>query len=93
MWNNFFKHIDIRAENAHILDGNAEDLDAECRKYEEEISKAGGIDLFIGGLSLCCHKIIGPLLACSAVETEKRIVSGGFIAYFCLNECHLQNPR
>ncbi|KAE8286060.1 Glucosamine-6-phosphate isomerase 1 [Larimichthys crocea] len=28
MWNNFFKHIDIKAENTHILDGNAADLQA-----------------------------------------------------------------
>ncbi|XP_022906302.1 glucosamine-6-phosphate isomerase isoform X2 [Onthophagus taurus] len=50
MWNNFFKHIDIEPQNAHILDGNAPDLVEECNKYEEEISKAGGIELFIGGI-------------------------------------------
>lgn len=49
MWNNFFKHIDIDPENAHILDGNAPDLVEECRKYETKITAAGGIDLFIGG--------------------------------------------
>ena len=26
MWNNFFKHVDIRPENVNILDGNADDL-------------------------------------------------------------------
>ena len=52
MWENFFKHIDIDPKNAHILDGNAEDLVAECDGYEEKITKAGGIDLFIGGI---CH--------------------------------------
>lgn len=50
MWNNFFKHINIKPENAHILDGNAPDLAEECRKYEEKISDAGGIELFIGGI-------------------------------------------
>ena len=25
MWNNFFKHVDIRPENVNILDGNADD--------------------------------------------------------------------
>jgi len=49
MWNNFFKHIDIDPANAHILDGNAEDLDAECQAYEQKISVAGGIELFVGG--------------------------------------------
>ena len=50
MWNNFFSHIDIQPENVHILNGNAEDLMAECRAYEEAIVKAGGIDLFMGGV-------------------------------------------
>ena len=30
MWKNFFNHIDIKKENVHILNGNAEDLEAEC---------------------------------------------------------------
>ncbi|MBN3271928.1 GNPI1 isomerase, partial [Polyodon spathula] len=50
MWNNFFKHVDIQAENTHILDGNAPDLQAECEAYEEQIRAAGGIDLFMGGI-------------------------------------------
>lgn len=49
MWNNFFKHIDIDPANAHILDGNAEDLEAECDAYEKKIADAGGIELFVGG--------------------------------------------
>ncbi|XP_063908957.1 glucosamine-6-phosphate isomerase isoform X2 [Zophobas morio] len=50
MWNNFFKHIDIQPQNAHILDGNAPDLVEECTTYEKKISEAGGIELFIGGI-------------------------------------------
>lgn len=50
MWNNFFKHVDIDPNNAHILDGNAEDLQAECDAFEEKIKEAGGIDLFVGGM-------------------------------------------
>ncbi|GFR90021.1 glucosamine-6-phosphate isomerase [Elysia marginata] len=50
MWNNFFKHIDIDPQNAHILDGNAKDLVAECNAFEESIKNAGGIRLFIGGI-------------------------------------------
>ena len=37
MWNNFFKHIDIKPENVNILNGNAEDPEAECVRYEEKI--------------------------------------------------------
>lgn len=50
MFQNFFKHIDIDPQNAHLLDGNACDLEAECKKYEELIKKAGGIELFMGGI-------------------------------------------
>uniref|UniRef100_A0A8P0T614 Glucosamine-6-phosphate deaminase 2 n=10 Tax=Boreoeutheria TaxID=1437010 RepID=A0A8P0T614_CANLF len=50
MWNNFFKHIDIDPNNAHILDGNATDLQAECDAFEKKIKEAGGIDLFVGGI-------------------------------------------
>ena len=49
MWNHLFKHIDIDPKNAHILDGNAPDLQAECDNFEKLIADAGGIRLFIGG--------------------------------------------
>ena len=50
MWNNFFKHIDIKKENVNILNGNAKNLELECFEYEEKIKKAGGINLFLGGI-------------------------------------------
>lgn len=50
MWENFFKHIDIKKENVHILNGMAKDLDAECAAYEKAIKDAGGINLFLGGV-------------------------------------------
>lgn len=50
MWTNFFSHIDILPENAHILNGNAEDILAECERYEAKIKEVGGIDLFMGGI-------------------------------------------
>jgi glucosamine-6-phosphate deaminase len=50
MWDNFFRHIDIRKENVHILNGMAKDPEAECAAYEKSIAEAGGIDLFLGGI-------------------------------------------
>jgi glucosamine-6-phosphate deaminase len=50
MWNNFFSHIDIKPENTNLLNGNAKNLEAECRRYEEKIAGYGGIDLFMGGI-------------------------------------------
>ncbi|CAM0137104.1 Glucosamine-6-phosphate isomerase (Glucosamine-6-phosphate deaminase) (GNPDA) (GlcN6P deaminase) [Umbelopsis sp. WA50703] len=50
MWTQLFDHIDIPKENVNLLDGNAADLDAECRRFEATIANLGGIDLFFGGI-------------------------------------------
>jgi len=55
MWDNFFSHIDILAENVNILDGNAKDLKVECADYEDRIKAVGGIDLFMGGVGADGH--------------------------------------
>ena len=55
MHDNFFDHIDIPAENIHILNGMAADPEAECAAYEETIASFGGIDLFMGGSGVDGH--------------------------------------
>jgi len=50
MHNNFFNQVDIRPENINILNGNAEDLVAECKRYEDKIKSYGKINLFMGGV-------------------------------------------
>lgn len=50
MYNHLFNHIDIRPENIHILNGNAEDLEKECAEYERKIAEVGPIHLFLGGI-------------------------------------------
>ncbi|KAI8371408.1 glucosamine-6-phosphate isomerase [Radiomyces spectabilis] len=55
MWERFFQHIDISPENIHFLDGNAADLDLECRQYEAKIACAGGIELFLGSIGSDGH--------------------------------------
>jgi glucosamine-6-phosphate deaminase len=50
MFDNLFNHIDVPKENINILNGNAKDLEKECADYEQRILKAGGIDLFLGGI-------------------------------------------
>lgn len=55
MSRNLFSHIDCPASNINILNGNAPDLEAECRRYEEKIDSYGGIDLFIGGIGSDGH--------------------------------------
>jgi glucosamine-6-phosphate deaminase len=50
MYKNIFGHIDIPKSQVNILNGNAKDLDRECCDYEAKIKKAGGINLFLGGV-------------------------------------------
>jgi glucosamine-6-phosphate deaminase len=50
MHKNLFSHIDIPAENINIPNGNAADLQAACRAYDEKIKSCGGIELFLGGV-------------------------------------------
>nr|QIM10677.1 glucosamine-6-phosphate deaminase [uncultured Alphaproteobacteria bacterium] len=50
MHENFFKHINIKQENIHILNGMAGDVEKECENYERAINACGGINLFLGGL-------------------------------------------
>jgi glucosamine-6-phosphate deaminase len=50
MFRELFSHVDIDPKNVHILNGNNPDLIGECKAYEEAIKKAGGIDLFLGGI-------------------------------------------
>ena len=57
MWENLFEHIDIRRENVHIPRGDLprERVDEECRRYEDEIRRAGGIDFQLLGIGKTGH--------------------------------------
>lgn len=55
MAQNLFSQVDIVPDNIHLLNGNALDLEAECRAYEQSIADVGGVDLFIGGMGVDGH--------------------------------------
>jgi glucosamine-6-phosphate deaminase len=55
MMENLFNHVDIDHKHVHILDGMAQDLEKECRRYEEAIAAEGGIELFLGGMGSDGH--------------------------------------
>ena len=81
MWNNFFSHIDIRKENVNILNGNAADLKKECEDYEERIRKAGGIDLFLGGIGPDGHIAFNePASSLSSRTRQKTLTTDTIIA-------------
>ncbi|KAJ1781528.1 Glucosamine-6-phosphate isomerase (Glucosamine-6-phosphate deaminase) (GNPDA) (GlcN6P deaminase), partial [Coemansia sp. RSA 2399] len=50
MYTHLYDHVDLHPESIHMLDGNADDLAAECQRYEDKIKEVGGIELFLGGI-------------------------------------------
>lgn len=52
---NLFKKIDIKLSNTHVLNGLAKNAEKECKNYEAQIKKAGGIDLQVLGIGSDGH--------------------------------------
>lgn len=50
MYDNLFNHANFKEKKIHIPNGEADDLEEECEKYEKAIEKAGGIDLQLLGI-------------------------------------------
>ena len=50
-----FGHVNLSRDRIHIPDGTAADIPAYCRKYEDDIRTAGGIDIQILGIGLDGH--------------------------------------
>jgi glucosamine-6-phosphate deaminase len=55
MQQQLFDHVDIAPENAHIPNGDAPDLHAECARYESLIHAAGGLGITFLGLGTNGH--------------------------------------
>jgi glucosamine-6-phosphate deaminase len=55
MKQHLFDHVDLDAANAHLPNGMAPDLDAECARYEREIRDAAGLELTFLGLGRNGH--------------------------------------
>jgi glucosamine-6-phosphate deaminase len=57
MREHLFDHVDIKPENAHVPDGTLaeQDVVGYCRRYEEMIQEAGGIDLQLLGIGRTGH--------------------------------------
>ncbi len=55
MEENFFKHVNLKPQNIHMLNGMTKDYEKECRNYEKAIRQAGGVHLFIGGVGTDGH--------------------------------------
>ena len=55
MNNNLFKHINIDMSNTYVPNGCADDIEAECKSYDELIQSLGGIDLQLLGIGYDGH--------------------------------------
>jgi len=55
MHEEFFKHVNIPRNHINIPDGRAENPKEHCRRYEERIKEAGGIDLQLLGIGRVGH--------------------------------------
>ncbi|MDX1266109.1 MAG: glucosamine-6-phosphate deaminase [Oceanisphaera sp.] len=55
MYQNLFRHLDINPEHIHIPNGMADDLEAECHRYEVAIRHYGPVHLFLGGVGSNGH--------------------------------------
>ncbi len=52
---NFFNHVNIDKNNTRVPNGCADDIDEECRQYDEHIKSCGGVDLQLLGIGLDGH--------------------------------------
>ncbi|MEJ2678710.1 MAG: glucosamine-6-phosphate deaminase [Gemmatimonadota bacterium] len=75
MWENFFEHIDIPADQVHIPQGDVarSRVERHCREYEAKIREAGGIDYQILGIGQTGH--IGFNEPGSGLESRTRLVA------------------
>jgi glucosamine-6-phosphate deaminase len=75
MWENLFSQLDIARDNVHVPRGDVprDQVEVECRRYEEAIQAAGGIDLQILGIGRTGH--IGFNEPGSGAESRTRLVT------------------
>ena len=75
MWERFFRHVDILAENINIPKGDLplEEVSSFCASYEQKIRYAGGIDIQLLGIGRTGH--IGFNEPGSALNSKTRLVT------------------
>jgi glucosamine-6-phosphate deaminase len=73
MYEELFKHINIKKENIYIPDGLTKEPEKFCQWYEEMIKKAGGIDLQLLGIGGDGH--IGFNEPGSPFSSRTRVIS------------------
>ena len=55
MHEHLFNHINIKKENINIPNGMVDDVESECKRYDNLIKNAGGIDIQVLGIGHNAH--------------------------------------
>ena len=79
MVENFFKHVNIPAQNIHFLNGMTKDYAKECKNYETAISVYGGIDLLLGGVGSDGHIAFNEPFSSLASRTRIKTLAASTI--------------
>ncbi|HWL54390.1 MAG TPA: glucosamine-6-phosphate deaminase [Chthoniobacteraceae bacterium] len=79
MHEELFRHLNIPPGQIHIPDGTAGDIPAYCRKYEETIRAAGGIDLQLLGIGHDGHIGFNEPISSLASRTRLKTLTQGTI--------------
>ena len=66
-----FRHVNVDPRNTYLPNGLAQDLDGECRRYEDTIKRFGGVDLQVLGIGKAGH--IGFNEPLSALRSRTRV--------------------
>lgn len=89
MHEHLFKHVNLRPENIHFLDGLPDNVEAHCEAYEAAIRAAGGIDVQILGIgrdghigfneptSSLCSRTRDKTLTRETIEDNRRFFGPG----------------
>jgi glucosamine-6-phosphate deaminase len=71
MKEHLFNYINASPANIHLPDGMAEDIDAACKRYDDDIARNGGIDLQVVGIGVNGHIGFNEPGDCFFADTHK----------------------
>jgi glucosamine-6-phosphate deaminase len=88
MERHLFSQVDIPPAQTYLPDGNAADAEAECQRYENQITAYGGIELLIGGLGEDGHiafnepgSALGSRTQLKTLTSSVRLANARFFNY------------
>ena len=83
---NLFDHINVQESNIRMFNGNAADLERECRDMDEHIACGGGIDYMLLGLGMNGHLALNEPgvdpMSCSHVVPLDSVTRQVAVKYF-----------